>query len=131
MRALRFGGRARGEKSRKGFLAASQRQIGKFEGGGGDCGDFFPAGDSFGRFVYGSREGCVRVVAVELVSKNIESERREFLVTGARDQLFDSVNQVRIVRVLWCEVFDFSHFASGGDLTSWSKIAMKGIVAVQ
>jgi hypothetical protein len=71
------------------------------------------------------------MVAVELVSKNIESERRKFLVTGTRDQLFDSVNQVRIVRVLWCEVLDFSHFVSGGDLTSWSKIAMKGMVAVQ
>lgn len=111
-------------------MATSQGEIGELEGGGGDCGDFFPAGNSFGSFVYESREGCVGVVAVELVSKNIESERREFLVTGARDQLFDSVNQVRLVRVLWCEVFDFSHFASGGDLTSWSKIAMKGIVAV-
>jgi hypothetical protein len=41
------------------------------------------------------------------------------------------VNQVRIVRVLWCEVFDFSHFVSGGDLTSWSKIAIKEIVEVR
>lgn len=92
MRALSFGGRARGEKGGEGFLTANQGQIVKFEGGGGDCGDFFPAGNSFGSFFYGTREGCVGMVAVELVFKNIESERREFLVTGARDQLFDSVN---------------------------------------
>ena len=92
VRALSFGGRARGEKGDSGFLAASQGEIGEFEGGGVDCGDFFPAGNSFGSFFYGTREGCVGVVAVELVFKNIESEGREFLVTGARDQLFDSVN---------------------------------------
>jgi hypothetical protein len=32
---------------------------------------------------------------------------------------------------VWCEVFDLSHFALGGDLTSWSKIAIKEIVEVR
>lgn len=66
MRALSFGGRARGEKGGEGFLTANQGQIVKFEGGGGDCGDFFPAGNSFGSFFLRNarrlrRGGCGRI----------------------------------------------------------------------